>query len=465
MNNYHKISITYIILIASIVAAFYILIRPHSELVSFNTMWILPLLYGLLFFMSKMRFAIFEYVGIFVLNIILFCRYVILPFYSSLTNLYFHSHATITDTSLNNSAIFLMAYEIICIFIVFQFFIIKLNTRKSITKNALLIKTNKFPKENFHFYYFAVFIGVLSFLLFPGVRERVNFFIIDEIGSSNLNTISSLGQIFSNSIFKLVFVIVVTKQLLRLHSGNKSNRFLVYVAVLLCISFVSSTNRTTILIQAIACLTILKSINLLNKKTLLITGTLTLLILLSLTSYRLLNRGQITTQVFTENGFSKQVIVDNLQSYFGGPHLIALAIKNEDNFSGSIESFSNEILSSIMFVRQVFPLDKSSSTVAFNKNFGFFDYNSMILPSLGQGYYYFGYLGAPLLSILFCYLIYIVEMRIVGTNHIGKKFALYILVLWLAFFPLQNLNIITSSFFNIFLPFYLIILLNKRLQV
>lgn len=468
MNKKINNIISYIILIVSLLSSFYIVNKSPDIHNGFNIIWILPLLYGLFYFFLNTRYAIFDYIGIFILNVILFFRYVILPFYSSSSNLFFHSRATITNNIINKTAILLMIYEMICIFIFLHFFIRNLNNEKM--KNKIINNKNisfdrKPLKESFYIYYLALFIGMLSFIIFPSVRDRANFFIINDIGNTNLNTISALGHIIAINLFKIIFLIVVSNQLYNMKFGLRPNKFLVYLVLILCISFVASTNRTTILIQAIACLAILKYINLLNKNTLIVSGVISILLVFSLTTYRSLETGDVSTiaTIYAGNDV-EEATINNLQSYFGGHHLIALAIKDSDKFTGSIEIFFNEILSSINFVRQIYPLSKSSSTVLFNENFGFFDQNSMILPIIGQGYFYLGFVGAPLFSICLCFLIFFIEKKIIITNHIGKKFALYILVSWLALFPLQNLNIISASIFNIFLPFYIIIILNIKSQ-
>lgn len=466
MNKINKKITATIVFIISVIISFYIMIKSNEIQNGFNMIWILPLLYGVSYYFSNMRMAIFDYLGIFILNIVMFFRYAISPLYSTITNLFYHSNALTTSVINNKTALLLMIYELACICFFMHFFIRKLNINK-INLEHIISPSHKKPlKESYHIYYIAIIIGVLTFIIFPSVRERANFFIIDEIGTTNLNTLSTFGFLFSINIFKIIFIIVIGTQLFRMNKGKKPNKFLIFTSLILCISFVASTNRSTIIIQSLACLVTLRNINLLNMRTLIVTIFITIIIIISLTTYRQFETGDIVNITLLREDVDKhQFNTDNLQSYLGGPHLIAIAVKDKESFNGNVETFFNEILSSINFIRQIFPLSSGSSTVHFNKNFGFLEQNSMILPSLGQSYYYFGTIGAPILSIFFCFLIFITEKQIIKTNDIGKKFSFYILVSWLGLFLLQNLNIVTASIFNVFLPLYVIVILNSKLRI
>jgi hypothetical protein len=105
----------------------------------------------------------------------------------------------------------------------------------------------------------------------------------------------------------------------------------------------------------------------------------------------------------------------------------AIVINKEYSHYVGIESFFNEIFTSINFIRQLPFFSQLSSTIIYNYFFGFKNEVSMILPSLAQGYMYFGVIGAPILSTFFCFLIYCVEKRLIISSNIGEKYAFYIL--------------------------------------
>jgi len=461
MNEKSKEYIIYIVFIVGVISSFLIILHDKKE--PFPFLWLLPLIYSLLFFISNLKFAIFNYLGVFILNLIMFLRYVILPLHSTFTGIYFHSNTINTSDLSNRISIFLMIYEMICIAITIHFLTKRLdNNRKRIYKYKL---TDIQIEKKFPIYYLAVIIGVFAFIIFPQIRERVNFLFVKEIASSNLNALASLAYLFAINIFKIIFIIVIINESYKSQIGKQPHKTLIFIVTFLCIIFIASGNRTTIIVQALACIAILRTTHLINKKMLFFLSIITILVVLSLTSYRLFSRGELNILINNnQEYFDEQLVQNYLQSYLGGYHLISIAIQTKPAFSGDIQTFINEIISSIIFVRQVFPLSISSTTVIFNNNFGFIDQPSMILPSLGQGYYYFGFIGAPLLSVFFCYLLYRSENALINANSLGVKFAFYVLTSWIALFPLQNLNIITSTIFNLFFPFYLIAYFNYKAQ-
>lgn len=451
-------SILFLSFIAAGISAYQSKNAPNG----YEFMWILPLLYGILFFTTNMRFAFFKYLGLTVLNFILIGRYLILPVFSALSGEYFHSTAIKTGHDANLYAIILMVYEMICIFIVFHFLIKKLDKESIKSQNIRL----SYDTSNIY-YIILILIGFASFMIVPGIRERMNFLIVKDIEYQNLNTFYSIAFLFASNSFKILFLLILSKQYLKKIKGQHVNQFLLILISLISISILFQHSRLTVLAQGITAITLLNSIKILNKKYLTIISVSILIIVVSLSSYRYFGSGELNVFYEESAGFSTvKNNSDQLQAYFGGPHLISIAINAKENFvkDANVSTFLNEILGVINFVRQVFPPEDNLSVTAFNKIFGFKAGNSMILPTLGQSYMYFGTVLAPLLSIIFSLILFRAEKALISSKTLGEKYALYILVVWLAFFPMQNINIITVSIFNIFLPFYLIVLINQKLK-
>ena len=452
--------LTVIVTIFSIIVTIVTFIHSDKAPAGYEYMWLMPLIYGVLFYFTNMRYALGKYLGISILSLILFVRYLILPLFFSLSGMYFHSNATHTDHDVNLYAIFLMIYEMVCIFIALHFFISRLD-KQQINKLDD-IKSNVDSK--YFIYLIVIIIGIISFLFIPEIQDRTNFFLIsDDFERREMNAISYICFLFTANTFKVLFIIALTIACKRIMKGYFS-QFLILLFALLSIGFFWTTNRLTILAQGTATVALIMSSNILNKSLSYFLILIPIISVFSMSAYRWFGYG-ISGSVFVDMGRYLDVVqmLDYLLSYFAGPHLISLAVSAEYNLSflTMIETFANEILSSIIFVQQIFPLSNNSSTVIFNALFGFFWETSFIVPTLGQSYMYFGGFCAPILSVVFLFFIYKVEKALIVCKTLGEKYAYYILLCWLAFFPLQNVNIVSSYIFNIFLPLYLIVIANR----
>lgn len=431
----------------------------------YEFMWLLPLIYGILFYCTNIRYALFKYLGISLLSVILFIRYLILPLFFSLTGLYFHSASFPTGNDVNLLAIFLMIYEMMCIFLVMHYFIKRLSELQTYKHD---INTSNYDSKYF-IYIIVILIGIISLLLIPAIQLRTNFLIInDNFERVEMNALSYICFLFTINTFKVLFILVLIIAYKKMLNGRHYSQLLIILFAFLSISFFWTTNRLTVLAQGIATVVLLKSSNLINKKFLYILIIIPILTVFSISSYRWFGFGMYSGVLLDMESYLDVMQMSNyLMAYFAGPHLISLAITAEYNlsFPTLIQTFAEEILSSIIFVQQIFPLSNYSTTLFFNRLFRFFWEPSFIVPTLGQSYMYFGGLFAPLLSIVFSFFIFKAEKALIMSETMGEKYAYYILLCWLAFFPLQNVNIVASYICNIFFPFYLIVKVNKKISL
>jgi hypothetical protein len=457
--------IAIIVIIISFVAATIVFLHRGNAPIGYENMWLLPFLYGILYYNTNIKYAAtFKYIGISTLNVILFVRYIILPLFFSQTGIYFHSSAVRTMDDVNYLTIFLMIYEMVCIFLVLHYAIKKLDKQEiKIHGDKKLIS----DKNNIG-YLITIIIGIVGFFTFQGIQERVNFIFINYYDAQQLNTIGGFCFLATRNTIPVLFLIFVSKGVNKYNIGQNSNKLLILFLAFITINVFWHTNRLTVLIQGIAVVALLNATNMFSKKLLIVLIGFIFVSVLSLSSFRWFGYGELVT--FYDDTiiyFDIKMTSNYLQSYFGGPHLISSAIKLNYSLTllDKIEVFINEMVSSIIFVKQIFPLSENSSMVFFNQHFGHYNVVTMLLPTVGQSYMYFGILGAPLLSVIFTLLLYKAEKALLLCDTIGEKFAFYTLVVWLAFFPMQNLNIVTANFFNKFLPLYLIVLANKRIKI
>lgn len=449
-------------IVISFLAALICLFKSSEAPEGYEYFWLVPLFYSLCLSLSRIRNHYFSFLGISILNIILFIRYVVAPLFSSLTGLYTHSRLGLSSSNNNEIAVFLLIMEMALLFLALNF-----ASSSLIKVKERCVKNINIRKNNGVYILFAS-IGILGYFLFPAIKERINFLIVDEVEIYNLNSIASITFFLTMNAANLLFLWVLSRELYKKKNGKLSYKFIVLLFAFMSIIVVSSSSRLTILANGIAIIALLNFTQLLSKKSLNLLGVTTVIVILSITSLRLFGEGEILTfQNNATNYFDLQMVSDYLQAYFGGADLISAAVGVSENFSflNQFGTFFNEIFSSIVFVRQIIPPSSASSTVLFNSLFGFTEFNSMILPTLGQGYMYFGIFGGPLFSVLLFFILYWAEKRLLTAEDIGVKYAFYIFTIWLAFFPMQNLNIIVSTTFNVFLPLYLFVVINKKINL
>lgn len=99
----------------------------------------------------------------------------------------------------------------------------------------------------------------------------------------------------------------------------------------------------------------------------------------------------------SEPGLAERYIL-KINAYFSGTiNIAAASTMPRENL---IEYFIGDTLRSIPIVKGLFT-DMNMSYILFNKCLAYDTiYNSQIIPCIGQGYFYFGYIGAPIFSVI-----------------------------------------------------------------
>src|SRR5699024_562254 len=141
---------------------------------------IIPSMYSILIFIfPKFTKYIFEYVGLFALNLSMFIRYLLTPFLISFYGFEKSAILIPTETSFN-IAINLMLYELIIIFLLFQF------TYKKIYKPQNTLKQNVEVSGNF-WNCIIIIISIIIVFIYPEILSRYAFiFNANELKSKKL---------------------------------------------------------------------------------------------------------------------------------------------------------------------------------------------------------------------------------------------------------------------------------------
>lgn len=422
-------------------------------------MFLIPGFYLLFLYVFKPFRKSLNFWGFYILNIILFFRYYVVSIFSIYYNMYFHTFILPSDKTSTHISIFIILYEMMFIFLIQNHFL------KKLKKIEDLNVFRYFYPSNSNFLVFFSFLGFFFILVFENIRERLNFIQVSSFETSNLNTIFFTFFLISSVSFLLIFLAIIDTEVKNKIYKKKVNYFLIIISSFFAISFFFTTNRLTIVTTTLAIIYILTKYDLVKKIQVFFLVSICVLSVLSLSFYRWFEAGDLVESNQNAVEYLTLVQISNyLQAYFSGHHLISAAVQVDYDLSVQlkISSFFDELFNSVIYLRQLFPLSNINSTVVYNKMFGFLDGNSMILPTLGQSYMYFGLAFSPLLSSIFLFLLFFSEKMVLKSNTVPQQFSFVLLSVWWAFFPMQNLNIFVASFFFKFLPLYVLVSICSR---
>jgi hypothetical protein len=243
-------------------------------------------------------------------------------------------------------------------------------------------------------------------------------------------------------------------------SNKKKYIWLSFLIVLINILILFGDNRSDFIITAIVSLFLLYNLYPRQSKVPIIIVIIAIIIVTSfITSHR-------NTVTFTRGENPMIDITDTLQVYLGGPYNVAIAIETAKLFPESstpinlVYDLFRPAMGFNLILKHVEGFEFTN--YLFNYRLFFSDHVSQIMPIVGQGYYYFGFVFSPLLIIAFIILVYYLIRSIQRQNRIELIFFLSIPITRLGFAMGQNAGIlINDTTFFLFLNLLIFYLNNK----
>lgn len=393
---------------------------------------------------------------LFVFTLICFVRYVILPLLTVVSGHYGGRSQLPPEPDSFSAAILLMNWELVCCSLLV--FFLERRRRKSGLLSA--------GSQGFHTGYpmpgigvYLIFGGALI-LVFPSALQSVNFVVprvvAGEIEASTLENFVAYVFLVAKS---LLFLIV-----LKICYGNylKSKK---EGLVILCLFFASfnvlvywGSNRSDILISAVATFLVLYRAFGARVSKYAVVGLFVLSSALFLVT-------QKREHVSFSGGQNPMVDVsDTFQVYTGGVYNVAIALETKEMIpaSGQIKTLFVDVFRPMIgFNLLLKDLPLVYSNIYFNQRlWQSVDRRSQILPMVGQGNLYFGFLFAPLLSLAFIFLAYKIEGYALGASNVFVYYFLCLALVRLGFMMGQNtMNMVNDISMNLFL-FFVVYLFN-----
>lgn len=455
-------TINIIVVTVSIIVTF--IVFNNTIHPGYNLMFLLPLVFSVcfVFFLSNVLFKT-PNLFIMVFLAVSFSRYVILPLLIAKTGWYY-GRSVVPPTDNNfELAIKLMLYELIVVSI-YILFIFKKKYWK--LKTIYLRNDNIILPKTTDMYILFLSLAVALILAFPQVLESFSFLIPKE----NHENIGEVGGIYNYITYiaitakYILFLVVISYLYKRYEYTNKNIYFyLIFLSVILNIGIIIGGNRSDFIITALASLYLFHKLYPRKGKLLIMISILMIVIITSLITE---HRGTVTITKGTDRLTD---ITDTLQVYLGGPYNVAMALETADvnqeerNFGNLFYDLTRPAIGLNIIMKHLEGFEFSN--YLFNKRIFFSDHTSQIIPMIGQGYFYFGFIFAPILFISFIRFVVFLITKISRESHIELIFFLSIPIMRMGFGMGQNAGILINDTSMFLLLSLIIYFLNKKVVI
>lgn len=420
------------------------------------------LIFGLLVYLLANKNSVM-YIGSFIIIVSYFIRMSVAPAFMAIGD-YFSTKSSELDY---NTAILFMIYEFIFVFFILSFLSKNKNinagkwnesTEKPENNENIKFKVNKNMKL---IIFFLIIICTLFCFRYPQILNSFKFGVLS---NSDLIQWQKKYNFSLNSMPKLIFYMIswcikIIKEviifIILLAIKNKKNskfKFISSLAIILIGSLISDDTLAQNLYFACIYFLLLTEFYPENKKK--------IYIILSITVGLIFFYGLISEKIsdynYKETAYN---IANTLQVYFTGVYNVAVSLKLK--VENPLKIIAGDFLRSIPLFKTFF-VNMQTSTTVFCSYIND-EYNSQIVPSLGQSIFLFGKIFAPLIASLFTIITVKCESKIKKIDNYFDKFICYIIIVKLACIPvIYNGQIFLQGLFGTILPLVIISLFNKK---
>lgn len=415
---------------------------------------VLPVIYLIIFLGIIKIYQYFNYPGIFTLNVVCFIRYVILPILIISSDKYISYSNNFTD------GILLMIYEAICMGI----FLIIVVKRYYNTK----FKTTHINYENSKNYILKIIIlfSLIIVITNPDVLSQYQFVFSDGDNIDLIKPSDVIGGLPS-LIFnwgKILVPILLSYSLIRKYMKKQNTLYYITVAlifILFNVLFFSGTSRSSVIMPATGSMFfILRAFPDKRKVTFVFGALAILMVTIQLT---------LLKNTYTGNEISNNIndIISYLEVYFTGPSNLAVAIEAKSKYADHFNfyTFINDILGNFPGISNFLDSENRTSTL-FNLAF----YNGgmqrdQIIPSIGQGLFYFTYLFSFINQVLIIAGMVFWDMRYKNSNDIIYVYLAATFSVRFGFTFISSVSSILGFFYSTVIPMVLIMKANEYINI
>lgn len=323
-------------------------------------------------------------------------------------------------------AIALCVWELIVITI-----LVIANEKRFIKMRKETIGSIECGHENNKIYIIFCIVSVVVCSFMPRCLSEFHFVVstYESLFSNiELSTFEKLFAYFLNISRQLICVLILVK--ISEKSIKKSGNIFAILICATCLSFYMGSNRADYIISAIALILLYQMIfPKVNKIFIVALLVFSIGIVIALTNVRFIGHN-ISSSVAT-----------NLNAYFGGVDNVAIAIGAADSPNNNLTftNFLYEVFSPVIGANIILHgIDLPTSNIFFNKLIYGTGHVSQIIPMVGEGYTYFGFVLSPLLSGVFFMVGIAIEKAFRQSKSYIMKYFLLISTIRLGWLSGQN---------------------------
>lgn len=460
----------------SILVSIFIAINSYN-IAGYNIYFLVPLFYGYLVLVCKeITSCLFKRIGLTVMLFVLLIRYVALPYIACLGN-YSSTLGVKPSGNLVFYGIILTLMEMVTIFFVSTLLIKNLN-KKNWTDYMLQnsneingMEQNKITSteqlNSTLIYKFLILMAILIIVLFPEVISDYRFI----FGKGNyVETISitfpGAGLFRTIIIFaQYIAVLLIINYSYKKYLERPRFKYVIYSisSVLINMTITSNLSRFTILVPAIAFTYLL--ITLFQKEKnkiafILFGGLFVGLTFLSVIKFFGQGRGNIG------NAVNYAWWANTFQAYFAGPKNIAIAIRTKElvkNIYGvfPVKLLFTDLFSNVAVINKLVETDVNSIKLFNYSYYGSTIAVDQIVPLIGTGYFYFGFIFSPLWTAICVSILFWLDEKVLKSKCIDQRFLFSYVSIYFGLATILNTSTIFSIIFNTLILLLAVMIVNK----
>lgn len=407
--------------------------------------------------------------GIMALIFTMFGRYSVLP----AVYYYTQSYSMMASTyQFVDSAVYLMIYEQLFVFITFWICL----RRKNNYANVSFFSFYRLKNEK-------IFLGVaIVVFIYIATNYKSLGSGLSVLRSGNLNKFTEInnsittGVGYINIIWQAlcvwIYVYLVMKQkALYINDSNKKHVYfsIIFSFLLILVSFIDQTSlsRWYTIVIAGSCLAFLRHLFPEQKKR---ASSLVLIpsILLLVFATMVKNLGYDNSGGKIDSTTVESMTSSLFDAYFSGPTNVntSIALAKESNL-GTL-TIINDVLNNMPIVNH-FLDPKKTSVYGFNEKLGritvYREDGDQIIPLVGQSLIYFGFILAPLLSVLSVIIAFFFDDKF-NRDFSYLKFCYGLIAIWFGVEAMMlNITINSAWIYIRIFPFWLLLLMSNKLSI
>lgn len=433
-----------------------LLIVDYSKPLHYSLLFILPLVFTFLLIIFAKLFRVFlNNIGVTMIMGLLFCRLVISPFLMFLGG--YPDIVTLNINQYTSFAILLVMYETIAV--MFAMFVLmdrESDEDHNFESNCVCLINKRYRLMVFSILLVQLAIFVYTPELLEGYRTMFQisdqyftsleqYHIIHKYGTTFWKKFSLVTGSYLMNIIRLVlpcYLIVCINRKKR----SKIRQLVSYLTALIPLFLIDGTIARSVIYSFILFFIIRYIYPFKNTKKM-----AKIFVIASI--------GVILFWIIRFNASSNQTDIlryfaIRFSTYFSGVNIVAGSFNLPRNIKTRIHYFAYDYLKSIPFGNTLFSLEAGDIQKFFNNVNGT---SGQIPTTIGSGYYYFGFLLAPVYSIIFAIMAFKMGKQVnKSKNIISKMRYLFLTVTFSMGIVMYNIPITLSRLFSVALPLYLI---------